>query len=362
MEIRLADNIRAFRKERRLTQEQLAEMLGVTVGAVHKWEARISMPELPLIVEMADFFDTSVDALLGYALKDNRLGATEERLWQYHRDKDRNCLAEVEKALRKYPNAFSIAYAGASIYHGVGLEAKDHALLRRALELYGRARQLLPQNRDATINEQTLCSAIAGVHFALGEREKALELLKGQNAGNLYSALIGEILASEMNKPEEALPYLSRGLMLAFNDILYCAFGFASVYRAQGDPVGGQAVLKWCIRTLRGLKASEKTDFIDKMCAFAYAWLAGFQLKTGDSDAARESLQIAVNLAGRFDAAPDYSCRNVRFLSDGEQTAAAYDTLGKTAMEAVENAVKDAKSDALWKMYKERMTNKEQEV
>ena len=41
MAIRLAENIRAFRKARGLTQEQLSEVLGVTVGAVYKWEARI---------------------------------------------------------------------------------------------------------------------------------------------------------------------------------------------------------------------------------------------------------------------------------------------------------------------------------
>lgn len=35
---RLAENIRAFRRQRSLTQAQLAEALGVTVGAVYKWE------------------------------------------------------------------------------------------------------------------------------------------------------------------------------------------------------------------------------------------------------------------------------------------------------------------------------------
>ena len=34
---RLAENIRVLRKERSLTQEQLAEVLGVTTGAVYKW-------------------------------------------------------------------------------------------------------------------------------------------------------------------------------------------------------------------------------------------------------------------------------------------------------------------------------------
>ena len=55
MEMMLAENIRAFRKERSLTQEQLAEALGVTAGAVYKWGAKLSVPELELILQMADF-------------------------------------------------------------------------------------------------------------------------------------------------------------------------------------------------------------------------------------------------------------------------------------------------------------------
>ena len=353
MNMNLAENIRACRKARGLTQEQLAEVLGVTVGAVHKWETRLSVPELGLIVELADFFDTSVDALLGYEVKDNRLAATEARLWQYHREKNPEGLAEVEKALKKYPNAFVIAYAGAALYHGIGLEGKDKALLRRALELFEKARQLLPQNRDTTISEQTICSSIAGVHFALGEQEKAIKLLKAQNAGNLYSPLIGTVLASEMKRPEEAVSYLSWGMMLTFNNIIYEAMGFANVYAARRDWENGKAVLEWSIRTLAGLKASERSDFMDKVCATLYACLAYFRLMAGEADAAREALHKGIALAKRFDADPDYSCLNVRFLSDGEQTAAAYDTLGATAKEALENALKDSECDALLRLYRD---------
>ena len=41
MKINLADNIRAFRKQRSLTQEQLSEVLGVTAGAVYKWGGKV---------------------------------------------------------------------------------------------------------------------------------------------------------------------------------------------------------------------------------------------------------------------------------------------------------------------------------
>lgn len=357
MEMRLAENIRALRKERALTQEQLAEVLGVTVGAVYKWEAKLSVPELPLIVEMADFFDTSVDALLGYAMKDNRLDATVARLWQYHADKDRAGLAEAEKALKKYPNAFGVAYVGALLYHGIGMEAQDRAMVRRALELYEQARRLLPQNQDATINDQTLCGFIAQAHAALGEQEKGIRLLKEQNAGNRYSALIGCALARELRRPEEALPYLSRGLMLTFNDIAYVLLGFSGVYRARGDHQSGRALLRWGIGTLQGLKASDKPGFIDKLCAVCHATLAGFELAAGDAGAARESLERAAALARAFDAAPDYSLLDIRFVDEPDGAFTAYDILGATATEAVTNALDEFSNPELHDLWKELSKN-----
>ena len=320
------------------------------------------MPELPLIVEMADFFDVSVDALLGYEMKDNRLAATEARLWKYHSDKDPDGLAEVEMALSRYPNAFTIAYAGALLYHGIGFEARDRALLRRALELYEKARGLLSQNRDTGINEQTLCGSISQVYFALGEKEKAIELAKAQNAGHLYSAMIGEVLAVEMHRPDEALPYLSHGVVSAFNTIIYTASGYACAFRARGDHENGRAVLQWAIQALQGLKASDRPDFTDKICAVFHAQLAGFQLDAGDREAARDSLARAVALARAFDAAPDYTFRNMRFIHEVHRNDGVYDALGASAMRAVENALADAGAETLMTMYRALTTSPEKEA
>ena len=71
MQIRLSENIRALRRRHGLTQEQLAEALGMTPGAVYKWEAGLSQPELAVIVELADLFQVSMDVLVGYELRNN---------------------------------------------------------------------------------------------------------------------------------------------------------------------------------------------------------------------------------------------------------------------------------------------------
>ena len=177
MVTKLSENIRKFRKERGLTQEQLSEVLGVTVGAVYKWEARLSQPELSMVMELADFFDTSVDVLLGYEMRDNRLEVCLARLKKYRDQKDPAGLLEAEKALKKYPNHFDIVYYSSVLYGAFGMESHDKALLRRAVELLATAQTLLAQNRDTRLNADTLYGDMAGMLLILDEAEKAVEMI-----------------------------------------------------------------------------------------------------------------------------------------------------------------------------------------
>ena len=66
---KLAENIRSYRKGLGLTQEQLAERLDITLGAVSKWERGCSEPDLTYIMELAELFHVSVDALIGFSMR-----------------------------------------------------------------------------------------------------------------------------------------------------------------------------------------------------------------------------------------------------------------------------------------------------
>lgn len=61
----LGDNIAYYRKVIGLTQQQLAEILGITKGAVSKWEQNISCPDVGLLPALADLFQVSIDELFG---------------------------------------------------------------------------------------------------------------------------------------------------------------------------------------------------------------------------------------------------------------------------------------------------------
>ena len=60
---RLGENIALHRRTAGLTQELLADRLGVTAQAVSKWERQISCPDIALLPSMADVFGVSIDEL-----------------------------------------------------------------------------------------------------------------------------------------------------------------------------------------------------------------------------------------------------------------------------------------------------------
>lgn len=64
--IKLSENINRLRREKKLTQEEVANFLGVTKASVSKWENGQSMPDILLLPQLAAFFNVSIDELIGY--------------------------------------------------------------------------------------------------------------------------------------------------------------------------------------------------------------------------------------------------------------------------------------------------------
>ena len=60
----ISDRIRELRRKRGISQEELAEQLGISRQAVSKWESGQSMPDLDKIILLSDYFDVTTDYLL----------------------------------------------------------------------------------------------------------------------------------------------------------------------------------------------------------------------------------------------------------------------------------------------------------
>lgn len=340
MDIKISENIRKFRKERRLTQEQLAEVLGVTTGAVHKWESGMSIPDIGLIMEMADFFNTSVDVLLGYKMKDNTIKSTIERMEEMCRNSDREALTEAEKLLKKYPNSFTAVNACAGVYSFFGVGNGKEKERQRALELYEQAKILIDQNTDPSISEETILGCMSMVYMLTGEYEKAVDIIKEHNPNGMYSDNIGLILALYLNKKKEATPYLIEGILSGYYSLANSILGYTAVLCAGKKYSAAKTLLITMLDMIKGLFGNKTISFIDKEYTYVYILLATVSLKMGDKDEAIELIKKTVYHTKRFDSAPNFGIGELNFDVPEDVNFATRDIMGDSAKETIETMLK----------------------
>lgn len=111
MNLNFSDNLRTLRAAKNLTQEKLADLLGVSVQTVSRWETRVSYPDVELLPVLAELFGVTVDELLGAtaALREQR----KQEEWLLVYENLRKDTAETVRLLRQmrrnYPTDPEIA-------------------------------------------------------------------------------------------------------------------------------------------------------------------------------------------------------------------------------------------------------------
>lgn len=101
----IGNTIRRLRKQRGITQEQLAENIGVTFQAVSKWENGITLPDIALAPVLAGYFNVSMDELFDFSLErlDRAVEEIARRAYQYRETAPAESRRILEEGLREYP-------------------------------------------------------------------------------------------------------------------------------------------------------------------------------------------------------------------------------------------------------------------
>ena len=230
MKILFSENIKKFRKERKLTQEQFAEVFNVTVGAVHKWEVGSSTPDLSTIVKIADFFDVSVDVLLGVEIKSNHKDDILSRLTEAIKNNDPSGIDEAEMAIKKYPHSFDIIYFSATLYKLFGSKSKNKEYISRSIELYEKSLLLLSQNTNININETTIYGDIAETYILSGEYEKGIETFSKNNPKGIHDPILGYTYALNCKDEKNSTQILANALIREISNQYLITSGLAYNY------------------------------------------------------------------------------------------------------------------------------------
>ena len=208
MQLKFGENLRILRQNAGVTQDRLAEYLGITSQAVSRWESGTCYPDLEFLPGIASYFHTTVDALLGC-----------DRTEQEQNDAILAMSALLSAGKRE--EAVQFAHEKLALYPG------NHALavlLASAVLLYGKTepyaaeryregeslcRRVLRDNQDVTVVGDllrlTAKNTLSHLLLRQDKREDAIRI-----AMELPSFTGGqEFLLMRLQPPEQKSAYLA---------------------------------------------------------------------------------------------------------------------------------------------------------
>ena len=164
----LPANLKKYRIAKDLTQEEVAEFLGITAQSVSKWERGESYPDITFLPALANIFETSVDLLIGM----DAIRAEETRYNIHKTAVEYQKNGEYDKAEKTYREALLIypnmpgmilGLAGTLALKGDTAEAIE--LIERGLPLSANEKQ-----------KATLRAALCFLYLKVGREDKAVRL------------------------------------------------------------------------------------------------------------------------------------------------------------------------------------------
>ena len=356
MKIKLNESIHRLRKDAGLTQEQLAEALGVSVSAVHKWETGKSTPELEMLVDIAEFFETSVDTLLNYGWEKQSMGQAARKLRQFCVDKEWDGgMRFAEKALQKYPNSYEVVLRSADVYFWT--LRPEH--MPRAVELYEKAMLLSDQDENAQLSVMSIQNRIASCYSYMDRMDDAIRILKKNNLNGMNHAQIGLLLSREPEKAKEALEYLSDALMNCYSELYNICIGYANAYVLQKKLEKIAPMILGLYELGNRLRDPRVVNWMDRGNVLLFMILAESYRLRGEEEQACEWLRKARESARRFDAAPEYRVgAGLKFYYSSQQ-AASYDDMGETALDIIEKILAEEETQNLRPLWEKLLATEE---
>lgn len=189
MDIHIAKTILNKRREKGLTQDELATYIGVSKASVSKWETGQSYPDIALLPKLATYFGISIDDLMGYT---PQLTKGEIRKL-YHRFATAfskrpfaDVMEEVREAVKEYYACHPLLLQMATLllnHFFLAAEASvQTAVLEEAVALCERVKA---GSEDLLLAQQA-ASTQAMLLFALGRPEEVIHLLQSAAALHPY--------------------------------------------------------------------------------------------------------------------------------------------------------------------------------
>ena len=198
MELYIGNNLKKYRKERNLTQEEVAKHLGISFQSISKWERSDGYPDITMLPVLARYYGVTIDELMGM----NEMESAREldkinTRWEENRQGNKHAenVELMRDALKRYPNhGLLLVQLSASLERLEGTEAEKREYLRQSIEVQ---EQILTCCDDSEVRGSVLFN-IADAYYRYGDKGKALAYAeKLPNAYKTRENALVRILADE---------------------------------------------------------------------------------------------------------------------------------------------------------------------
>ncbi|MDR0859321.1 MAG: helix-turn-helix domain-containing protein [Oscillospiraceae bacterium] len=295
----IGNNLRRYRRERDITQEDLAKVLGISFQAVSKWERGEGYPDITLLPAIAAYFKVSVDELLGMdeARKNEKIQEYIREAWSKRGSgspEELDAASDVyREAVREFPNEIALMTELANSLSGYrGDEQLTPGCLVEALAVEERIMELSPNTDTQT--------AIAAIYFRMGQRERCITELDKLPSMLRLSAL------TRFTRGEEQLKWIQEFIRENLWEVFQCT-RFAApldtyVFETDSDVFGYTNEER--IRILQiGIDAIELTREAGDYTVYAhrisyqYRSMADLSLMDGKTEQALDYLEKSADYA-----------------------------------------------------------------
>ena len=174
--LNIAGNLKRLRKQRAITQEDLANFIGVSFQAVSKWEREEGYPDITILPVIANFFDVSLDELVGMNEIKNQVKL--EEIKEHHnkltsQGKIKEAITLLRDALKIYPNDYWLLAELACFLDGHGdTDEEKQKNWEESIKISERIIEFCPDPITRSNVQSNMCFSL----FRKGDKEKAIAL------------------------------------------------------------------------------------------------------------------------------------------------------------------------------------------
>ena len=286
MNLNFGENFKRLRKEKDVTQEKIAEALGVSSQSVSRWELNICYPDLELLPSIANYFGVTVDSLLSNDIpsKQKDLDIFNQTVYTLS-DETTDKIDFIKDYCRKYPEYDYFVYK-------LILAIKDHAIGNK--ERTDQFMPLMLKNAQRLLDTQYRSATIELMAMVCDEKDLDVWLDKAPYcAFSRRDCLIKRCMA----RKETYQGYVQKGLHLfeSMGSMLDSRFP---------DQLGAKSKIEYQCAVLKTIESFGKQDEIPSGWIHFYAYkqlvLSACLFGNGEAEQGWRSFDSAIELLKQF--------------------------------------------------------------